>query len=179
MYIWTGIDVDEQLLPLKEKVYEIRRKLDFDNANPDFPFHMSLKISFFVNDNVADRLIDDIKHWYKTISPFYVQTDSIQRENSIVWLRYCDHYELNKIHDQLNNMLLSKYGIPLHEYDTDYKFHTTLFMNQSVDELQTAFELVKSEMVPDRVYVNSFLIGTSESGDFGTFKISHRSVLDE
>ena len=64
-----------------------------------------------------------------------------------------------------------KYGVPLHEYDMDYKFHTTLFMDSDTDKMNAAYDAIKNEPVPKTLRADRFIIGTSPSGALGTYSV--------
>ena len=68
-------------------------------------------------------------------------------------------------------MLFEKYGVGLHEYDCDYKFHTTLFMENNEEKIRSAYETVKNVYLPEKISVNKLLIGVSESGKLGSYRV--------
>ena len=171
MYIWLGINVDEQLCEVRDRAYEVNKRLEFENFCYTLPFHISLKMSFYVDDGKFDEVVADIESYYATIEPFEIDIKGIENEQVIVWVRMRESERLNKIHDNLNELLLSKYGVGLHEYDADYKFHTTLFMDGNTDKINDAFELVKNASLPQKLVADRFLIGRSQSGRLGTYSV--------
>ena len=60
MYIWLGIDLDSQLQQLKISRDNARKQLGMPVDNPNFPMHVSLKISFEVPNDVAPKVIDEL-----------------------------------------------------------------------------------------------------------------------
>jgi len=171
MYIWLGINVDDQLCDLRSKAIEVERKLGMKNSCYTLPMHISLKISFPVSDELFDSIVNDVERIYSSHQTFDIDVKGIENENVIVWIRMKENEKLNAMHDELNELLLKKYGVPLHEYDMDYKFHTTLFMDNDTDKLSEAYDKVKNEPIPDMLRVNSFVIGTSPSGALGTYSV--------
>ncbi len=171
MYIWVGINVDEQLSDIKSAAYRAEKEIGFENSNFTLPFHISLKISFPVGDDIYAEVIASIEEFYKSLEPISVNVRGIENEGVIVWIRMCESEELNRIHDCLNNMLKEKFGVGLHEYDTDYKFHTTLFMENDKNKIDRAYDTVKGVELPSRLLLNKFVIGTSETGALGTYSI--------
>lgn len=171
MYLWIGIDVDEQLLSIKEKIAQAETDIGFKNSNLTLPLHISLKMSFEVDHSNYDAIYKTVTNYYQTLRPFKIEVDGIKNEGNIVWIlmKPCD--ALNKIHDDLNTVLKEKYGIPLHEYDTDYKFHTTLFMDSDTDKINAAYDTVKNENVSSVLAAERFVIGRSETGALGTYKV--------
>ena len=100
--------------------------------------------------------------------------DKIEMYDNIIWIRMKRNTYLDKVHDELNSILLEKYNIKLHEYDLDYKYHTTLFMDSNKDSIKEAYNLVKEVDLPQNIKANQFIIGTSETGELGTYKIYKR-----
>ena len=171
MFIWLGIDVDDQLQGVKKKAMEIEQGIGFEKSNFTLPYHISLKISFEVNEMTFDDVVKDISEIYTKVQPFDVFVKGIELENSISWIMMHKNYHLDILHDSLNKILLEKYGVPLHEYDTDYKFHTTLFMDENADKVVAAYGLIRGEILPERLIANKFVIGVSSTGEFGTYRV--------
>ena len=177
MYIWIGIDVDDQLTSVKQRTQEIERRIGFEHSNFTLPLHVSLKISFKVEESACGEVIDTLLQYYKGVAPFEIEVDGIENENTIVWIRYRENETLNRIHDDLNRILLERYGVPLHAYDLDYKFHTTLFMDDDAEKIAAAHREIREMVLPDHVRVKSLLLGTSESGALGSYRVTHRVLL--
>lgn len=177
MYVWIGIDVDDQLTSVKARTQEVERRIGFEHSNFTLPLHVSLKISFRVEESARGEVIDTILQYYKGIEPFEIEVSGIEREGGIVWIRYRESETLNRIHDDLNRILLEGYGVPLHAYDLDYKFHTTLFMDDDAEKLAAAHREIREMTLPERVRVKALLLGTSESGALGSFRVVHRVLI--
>ena len=173
MYVWIGINVNDQLLPLRIQAKEIEDRIGFSNSCYTLPYHISLKISFVIDDDIYPKVIEDILSYYNTIKPFDLYIRGIENEGTIAWIRMKENETLNQIHDDLDFLLLRKYGIPRHEYDLDYKFHTTLFMDRDREKVMMAYDQIKDVELPEILRVNRMLIGMSETGALGTFKITH------
>ena len=173
MYIWVGINVDQQLSSVAERVREIEEKLGYRNFCYTLPMHISLKISFPVDNSDADQIIGDIRELFRAQSPFEIETVCAELLGGIAWIRMRATERLISLSNELNSMLLSRYGIPLHEYDTDYKFHSTLFMGKE-DEVREEFSMLGNINIPEKLIANRFIIGFSHSGELGTY-----SVLEE
>ena len=169
MYIWTGADVNDQLEPLGS----MRREAETVLGLQDFmlPLYISLKMSFLVPDDQVDTMIECLTAFCGSLAPFQVPVRGIERENGIVWLRYCECPELSTVHDQLNVLMQDRFGIALHPYDSDFIFHTTLFMDQDNDKLARAYEMVRSIPLPSSLRVSRCLIGMSPSGKPGDYRI--------
>lgn len=171
MYIWIGIDVDNQLEKIKTKAIKIEKDLNFLNSNFTLPLHISFKITFLVDENIHNDVINTILDYYYSLKEFDVETSGIENFNSIIWIKMKQNNILDKIHDDLNDLLLKKYNIGLHPYDLDYLFHTTLFMEGDEEKINKAYQLIKDEVLPNKLTVNKLVIGTSQTGKLGSYSI--------
>ena len=173
MFIWSGINIEAQLPELKLRKTEIEEKLGITDTVVNLPLHVSLRISSQVVDEISPRLIDAILEFYKTLEPVELFTDGIEREGNIIWLRFKENDEINSVHHRLCALMKERFAIPLHPFDLEFKYHTTLFLGISEDKLTTAYDMVKSVTIPKSVILNRPVIGASESGLAGTYRIIH------
>lgn len=171
MFIWIGIDVDNQLLNIKEYALKIDKKLEFEHSCFTLPMHISLKMPFKINDDEFDEIINTVSDYYHSLNVFDIEIDAIENNECIAWIRTKENAILNKISYDLNYILKNNYSIGLHEYDLDYKFHITFFMDIDTNKVKKAFEQIKNFVLPQKLSANRFVIGTSASGDLGTYSI--------
>ena len=148
MYIWLGINVNGQLLSIRQMAERIEGELVMGNSCYTLPMHISLKMSFDISEEKFNEVVEDVTRLLSSCEPFDVGVKGIENEEVIVWIRMKENDKLNSIHDALNELLLLKYRVPLHEYDADYKFHTTLFMDSDTDKLRVAYDRIKNEKLP-------------------------------
>ena len=174
MYVWIGIDCDNQLDNIKEKVKEVEDSLGFDHTIFSLPFHISLKISFEVTKKMYKEIKKDLIKYFKSLSSFDIDVKGIEKHDNIVWLRMINNDIIDNIHQDINNLLKDKYDISLHEYDLDFIFHTTLYMNDDIDKISKAYDLIKDIKVPSKLHLDTFLIGKSTGGNLGSFRIAKR-----
>lgn len=113
MYIWIGINVDNQLKKIKEQSFAIEKKLGFKNSNFTLPLHISLKISFEVEDSVYSSVIQTITEYYQKLNAFEVDVKGIEKHEIIIWIRMLSNEIINKIHDDLNEILKNKFNVGL------------------------------------------------------------------
>lgn len=172
-YIWLGINVDEQLSFLWEPVRAIEQRVKVSNPL-SLPFHISLKISFPVDSNRAEEVSEAVEAYYRSLSPFTIPVKGIEHHDNIVWIRMAENEVLNRIHNELNVLLEEKFGVGLHEYDRDYLFHTTLFMDEDSAKMEAAFQVIKDTSLPTVLEGREFLIGCSDSGELGTYRVVKR-----
>ncbi len=173
MYIWTAIDIDNQLNNILPTAKEIEQNLAFKNSAFTLPFHISLKISFWIEDSDYLSVIKTLTAYYKTLSPFEIKIKGIEIENNIVWIKMDENGALNKIHNELDQLLMQKHGVSRHAFDLDFKFHTTLFLDDDSNKILTAFNQIKNLKLPSSLRANKFIIGSSKTGKIGSYKVTN------
>ena len=137
--LWVGIGVDEQLQSIRNRIAELEKELGISNSNLTLPFHISLKMSFAVDRDKASEVINAIEAYYRTLKPFQISVYGIEYHETIAWIRMTENETLDRIHDDLNELLFDRFGIGLHEYDRDYLFHTTLFMDEDAEKVRRGY----------------------------------------
>ena len=179
MYVWTAINVDGQLDEVKEKARCIEKEIGFENSAFDLPSHISLKISFFVDNTIESCVIQSLLDYFQTIKPFSVEVKGIEVEDTIVWIRIEENDILHKIHSNLDEILLEKHGITPHRFDLDFKFHSTLFLDSDKEKIISAYNQVKDAEIPSSLRANQLIIGASPSGEIGTYNVIRTVALLE
>ncbi len=178
MHIWVGIDVEEQLAEIRKVSFEADREIGFLHSCFTLPLHISLKMSFLVEDAIAEDVMGDLEAYYRSLLPFDIPVRGIENEGGIVWIRMGECDSLCRIHDDLNRLLSERYGVGLHAYDCDYKFHTTLFMDDCTEKINAAYERAAAVPLPSRLCAKRFVIGCSPSGELGTYRVVRRVDLE-
>ena len=171
IFIWVGIDVDEQFSQLKQRALTVEKEVGITRSALTIPLHISLKISFEIPLSIYENVVADIIAIYQETPPFSIDVEGLACEDVILWVRMKDCLPLRVLHDKLNQTMLSKYGVPLHPYDTDYKFHTTLYMENDSEKLKEAYNKLKDMPIPTTLVASPFLIGSSPNGAFGTYQV--------
>ena len=170
-YIWIGIDADEQLRRIGERARKLKKRFMTADAGLALPLHISLKMSFPVEEDQAETVVNDIETYLRDQTPFEIAVKGYEYHSVIAWIRMENNAALDRIHDDLNGMLLEKYGVGLHEYDLDYAFHTTLFMENDTERVEECYKAIVDEPLPKTLSVDRFLIGCSDSGEPGSYVI--------
>ena len=171
MYIWVGINVEEQLKDARMAVDRVFDKIDISNVTCQLPLHISLKISFEIENSLFDSVLNDIIAIYKLQQPFEIKIKGIEIYQNIEWIRMYSNENLEALSTELNIMLRDKYGVPLHEYDLDFVFHTTLFMDDDAEKINAAHNLLGDLKLPQTLTANTFVIGKSKTGENGTYRV--------
>ena len=171
MYLWFAIDVDKYFNDLKIKVEAAKNKIGFRYGTNGLPYHISLKISFEAPKGLENDIISTVEDFYKTLKSFTVRVKEIEANNKILWVRYYDNDYLKYIGTTLNKLLNDKYGIKYHDFDINFIFHTTLFMNENQEIINKGYELLKDEELPNELIINKLLIGYSPMGIPETYSV--------
>ncbi len=171
MYLWTAIDVDEPLEKLREKVAWAAQKAGIPNTALTLPLHISLKISFPLDDSLFTAAVSRISEYYQTLSPFYVEVQEIGQNGTIVWIKMKENKELDKIHKDLMDIFLKEYGVQPHVYDLAFCYHSTLWMGADEAKAKEVYADLQQEELPERLTAKKFVIGCSESGRAGEFRV--------
>ena len=176
MYIWVAVDVDEQVMGLREYAEGYVKEHGLSSPTLSLPFHISLKISFEIPDEKRVEVKRDIRDLFKSQEPFTIPVGAVEKNASILWLTIGDSPELASIHKRLNELMLEKYGVAEHEFDKDFIFHTSILI-LSEEHLCRAKDAVKSVNIPSELVARKVIIGSSTSGKAGSFSVDEEIVL--
>lgn len=171
MYIWLAIDVNEQLNSLRKNTTKVTEKLNSLNGALTLPFHISLRISFPVDGAISGAVIDRIHQYYLTLSPFVIAVQGIEKNGNVVWIKMAENDVLKKIHTDLVDILLKEYGVQPHAFDSSFIFHATLFMDKNVSKVDEAYSLLRQENLPAKLIADKLVIGCSETGRPGEYRV--------
>lgn len=161
----------------KEKTLEITEKLCSINTALTLPFHISLRISFQIEDAIFEKVVDRISDYYVSLSAFEVEPKAIEKHGSIVWLNIKENCDLKKIHNDLVNILQNEFGIPAHDFDKAYLFHVTLYMGEDKLKADAAYTYLQNEDFPSILVVNKLVIGYSQTGRAGEYHVIKNFML--
>ena len=171
MFVWVGINVEEQLKETRKAVDGVFEKIDISNVTCQLPLHISLKISFNIENELFDSVLNDIVSIYQAQKPFKIDVKGIEKHENIMWIRMHSNKDLEALATALNVMLKEKYNVPLHVYDLDFIFHTTLFMDDDREKINIAHTILGDLNLPETLVANTFVIGKSETGENGTYRV--------
>lgn len=171
MFVWIGINVLDELQNVQAAGKLIEKEVRTKSSFFNFPLHISLKISFKIADSVFGAVLEEVSAIFEKTAPFDVKPQEIEVFDNIAWILYAENDKLNALHDKICNTLFEKYGVVRHEYDNDYKFHTTLFMDGDSEKVETGYKKIKTVELPSVVRAHKFCIGASPSGKLDTFDI--------
>lgn len=174
MFVWVGVDLERQLRPLRQKIQAAEACLGLDKPRYTLPLHVSLKISFEVKPEQLEDVTDAICAYYAAIRPFEIRTEGLERAGNILWIPVSASDQLQRMHDDLDQLLRDKFGVPQHAYDKAYCFHITALMHTDVAVTEKAYALLRDAQVPACLRAEAFCVGISECGEAGTYRIYKR-----
>lgn len=170
MYVWFAIGLERQLQELRRALVEIEKKAGREDPALTLPMHCSLKISFEIDGDERDKLYDMLTEYFEKQKAFFVKPCSFETLGKLCWLSIEPCAELVRIHAELDALLYERFGVLQHEFDLDFKYHATLFADSS-DVLDELLSLERRMALPKELLCESFIIGSSESGVPGTYKV--------
>lgn len=173
MYLWLGVDVEEQLSAVKTAAQEAEEAIGFAHSNFTLPLHISLKMSFWVREDEFAAAVELFTRFFEALAPMQVGVQGVELLDGIVWIRMDEDKTLCAVHDYLTAIAKGHFGAQPHPYDGDYQFHTTLFMGEK-EKLALAYERVKDVPLPKTLTLSRFVIGCSSSGELGSYQIDRR-----
>lgn len=171
MYIWVAIDVNEQVSEIRENAENYIKEQGLSSTTLTLPFHISLKISFQIPNDKFEEVVSDIRDFYKTLKPFYIKVKGIEQAGPIIWITMQDSIELADIHKKLDEMLFEKYGVVQHDFDKDFRFHTSVLMIYNEEQITKAFDDIKDTNIPEILRAERFIIGSSVEGRAGNYNV--------
>ncbi len=178
MFLWFGIDVDQQLADLKRLCEKAEKQAGFRVQGYSLPMHISLKIPFQVPDEEAAPILEACAAYLASLRPFPITVKALENRHSIVWLRILESPALCAAQDGLLALLQSRFQIAPHAYDTDRAYHVTLFMDEDPAKNDLACSLLGNAAFPDTLFVRRIGIGESPTGELGTYHPVRFLMLD-
>lgn len=171
MYIWVALDLSSALSSLRSRAMLENRTIGLSEVAFSLPQHISLKISFSVDDGVSDQVIGAISEALKDIAPFSVALQGLERLSGLLWVRAREDMTLRTLHERLDTLLSEQFGIEQHPFDSAFAFHSTLFQDENEAGLDRMMTRLSDALLPACVTPDGFLIGISPSGKAGSFSV--------
>ena len=176
MYLWIGCQLPESFeQELRGLCFEYNRDLGLDTVAFSLPQHVSLKISFETADHEA--VLEDLTEFLRRQKPFSVRVCSAERSGKILWLPIAENAVLRQLHGELDQRLEQRFGVPQHEFDKAFMFHSTLFIDDDLQTLDAMRRRLSAHALERELPVRSFLLGVSPSGKAGDYKVIRRIDL--
>lgn len=172
MFIWIALDDSKELKEIRQICKKENASLLLNEVTFLLPLHISLKISFKINNIEYKKIIKTIKKYMLNHNSITLTNPKIELFNSILWITYDHNETLEKIHNDLDNILKEEFNIPQHMFDKKFMFHSSLFIDENIDKLMQMYNKIKDVSLPDSITINDFIIGSSPSGENGTYIVN-------
>ena len=171
MFIWTCCDINPRFAEYREKVKELSAELKLSESAFALPQHVSLKISFELDEALAKHCMKDIVEHLKTAKPFTAKIAGLELRDGLIWLRMEENEQFKELHAELDEIAKS-YAVKPHELDKQFIFHSTVITDENAEKLAAAFEKIKEIPYPDELKINTFLVVYSDDGV--SYKVARR-----
>ena len=148
MYIWIACDLSDSLGKVREECLALNKSVGANEVAFSLPQHISLKISFSVDDSLLENAISDIRGYFEATESFSIAGPVLERAGNIVWLRFGEESTLVKMHADFDEMMLTKYGVTQHEFDKSFAFHSTLFIDENKEKLELIYDKISDISLP-------------------------------
>lgn len=173
MFVWIGCELPKEFeLDLRDACLEASDGLALDFACFTLPQHISLKISFDAGQDYG-RILAFVEELLRKEKRFSVNPKEPEQAGSILWLAFRESGTLRRLHNLLDRDLKRRFGVPQHLFDKAFAFHSTLAMG-SVEEIAAYKARLNGLELPERLEIRTFLLGISESGKAGTYRVVRR-----
>lgn len=170
MYIWIGCGLPQTFeTGLRSHCLRLNESFHLNTVPFSLPQHISLKISFDGGDRAED-ILAFLTRLLSAQASFFVELAPAQVSGSILWLPARDSEQLSLLHTLLDQELFHRFGIGQHPFDRDFRFHSTLFFGDP-GALAAIAEAVNALALPRQLKVDHFLLGVSETGQAGTYRV--------
>lgn len=171
MYIWTAIDIDDQMTEFRQQVKAVAEEYGLSLLSFKYPQHISLRISFEISEEHFNKALDDIRKYLRTIKPFEIKTLNFERKRTFAFIHIEETEVLRQMHDYLCNFMQTQYNVQLHPFDEFYIFHTNVIIDEDYALLKKAFPDIENIPYPEKIKVNKFIIGCSNDGEADSFSV--------
>jgi len=171
MYIWVGCDISPRFAEFRDKVKSLSEEMQLNQAVFNFPQHISLKMVFETEEEIAKHCIKDIIELLKAEKPFTAKIVGMEKIDGIVWLRVEENERFTHLHNELDEIGIS-YAVKPHKLDKEYIFHSTVMMDEDNAKLETLMEKLNGVPYPEEIKINTFLV--AHSYDNVDYKVDRR-----
>ena len=178
MFVWTAIYIESQLEDLRKEVLRLAEEKNVRCPLNFLPLHVSLKISFDIPEERVEECVSSLCALFRKTRPFTMEAEDVEFKPGIIWIKMKENEALRDIHARLDALVEEKFGIAPHEFDRSFIYHCTLLFDED-ENLRRIYPDIREIKVPAKLNARSFLIGISEDGMPGTFRVYKHSHLGE
>ena len=171
MFVWVGCDISPKFMEYREKVRKCNEEVNASETAFGFPQHISLKITFEMDDEIAKHCIKDIIELLKSAKPFVAKAEKMELHDGIIWIKMQENEHFKALHDELDQIVIS-YAVKQHPFDKEFIYHSTVVMDEDREKLEKMYEKIKDVPYPKELKINTFLVG--HSNDNKEYKVDRR-----
>ena len=176
VYFWTALYIEDNLEEVRDMAITIGEQTGVKCPVNFLPLHVSLKISFKIDDSKKDKCLKLLRDYLSTVGPFSIEVRGYEHYPGVVWIRMEENERLAEIHSHLDELVSREFGVKPDVLDLKFIYHCTLFFDED-SKLDRAMELISKIPLPGKVHARDFLIGASDDGLPGTYSILSHSHL--
>ena len=170
MFLWIGCKLPaEYEAEIRKICLQKNESLGLDTVAFSLPQHISLKISF--PSDRAEEIIAYLEHFFEGFSPFEVKINTIEQMGKILWLTVAENPILQKLHNDLDQVLQQQFQIPQHPFDHHFQFHSTLFLDEDEEKIRQMANDLSGHLFARRLQVDTLLLGISPTGTAGDYTV--------
>ncbi len=170
MYIWIGCRLPECFeKSLRAKCLAENEKIGLDTTAFSLPQHISLKISF--ETDRGEELLSWLRAYLSRQPAFCVCLQAAEQVPGVLWLGVAENRELDRLHRELDALLLERFGVPQHPFDKCFRFHSSLFLDADGEKLRCMQQALWDLPLPQWMSVDSFLLGISPDGRGDNYRV--------
>ena len=170
MYIWIGCKLPADFeKELRGHCLEANRQIGLDTVAFSLPQHVSLKISFGTSEH--ERVLAALTDYLSAQQAFSIRLNPAEQFGTILWLPVAENSTLGQLHNELDDLLYTRFGITQHEFDKSFLFHTTLFLDKRSEKLADMEHALSGFPLPTELQIDTFLLGLSSDGTNGSYRV--------
>ena len=170
MFVWIGCKLPETFeTELRRHCLMLNEHIGLDTTAFSLPQHISLKISFATEQ--PQEILTFLTEFLSAQQSFPVTLQTPKQMGNILWMPVEENSKLQQLHALLDDQLQKRFGIPQHEFDKRFQFHSTLFIDSDVDKLTTMTQALAGCVKTQEMKIDSFLLGLSETGKAGSYRV--------
>ena len=118
-----------------------------------------------------EAILDFLSHLLASEYKFYVNLSAIEQFGNILWIPVQENANLHRLHQMLDQQLQQHFGIAQHQFDREFRFHSTLFMDPDSEKIRKLHGLLKGTPLPENLAIDTFLLGISPDGSPGSYQV--------
>ncbi len=168
MYIWVGCKLPESFeKEIREKCLAANEYIGLSTVAFYLPQHISLKISFPTDR--GEEVLSWLREYFARQPAFRVAFTAMEQIPGVLWLSVAENPVLERLHREVDEGLMEMFGVEQHEYDKDFRFHSSLFVDPNGEKLRSMAQVLGKPELPESLPVDRFLLGASPDGAPGNF----------